>query len=363
MRSLVEPFVGGIEQSADEIAASTADIPVKRAAIRWKIEGVPALRSALFQPNPFTAVLDTWVLMYQMADYFESGPGRVEFGSDATRAVNTCLKMEEEFNRIVSTFPVSRDVTKVRAAAKTWAMDHPIRYAIRNRETTLSRITEQEVGVSWTSGEVLAEVVTTADDVHREIQIYSDHLFRQARWEAELLKLDIPTSEVLPLAERAVKSSERAVETFDDLAPTIKTAAEATASAAEAANRLTSNASTFVAAERSALAEAINGNVRETLTFLQLERFAILQQLHEERLSAVADLSGVIANQREALSRDIEQAGLRIVDHATWRLFQLSAIILGLLFLAAALLLFIIRRLFFSSQRHQVIDRNPPRAA
>src|SRR6516165_8810058 len=57
MRSLVEPFTGEIEHSADEIARGTSDISVKRAAIRWKIEGVPALRSALFQPNPFTSVL------------------------------------------------------------------------------------------------------------------------------------------------------------------------------------------------------------------------------------------------------------------------------------------------------------------
>jgi hypothetical protein len=99
MRALVEPFSGEIEHSADEIATGTSDISVKRAAIQWKIDGVPALRTALFQPNPFTAVLDTWVLMYQMANYFESGPGSAEFGPAATRAVDTCLKMEDELNR------------------------------------------------------------------------------------------------------------------------------------------------------------------------------------------------------------------------------------------------------------------------
>ena len=118
MRSLVEPFTGEIEHSADEIAAGTSDISVKRAAIRWKIEGVPALRTALFQPNPFTSVLDTWVLMYQMANYFESGPGRTDLGPAATHAVDTCLRMEDELNGIVATFVVSHDVTKVRVAAK-----------------------------------------------------------------------------------------------------------------------------------------------------------------------------------------------------------------------------------------------------
>lgn len=375
MRALVEPFVGEIEQSADEIAAGTSSISVKRAAIRWKIEGVPALRSALFQPNPFTAVLDTWVLMYQMADYFETGPGRAELSSDAPRAVNTCLKMEEELNQLASTFPKSHDVKKVRDAARAWATDHPIRYAIRNRETTLSRITQQQVGSNWTAGEILADVASTADDLNREIQIYSDHLFRQARWEVELLKLDLPTTEVMPLAERAVKSSERAAETFDDLAPVIKTAADAAAGAADAATKFTTSAPTLVAAERRAAVEAINSDLRETFTFLQheriasleqisLERIAILQQLHEERVAAVGELGDAIAKQREALGRDIEQEGLRIVDHAAWRFFELATIILGLLFVASTVLLFIIRRMFLPpGQRHQAIDERPPRAA
>src|SRR5262245_53139387 len=180
MRSLVEPFTGEIEHSANEIAAGTSDVSVKRAAIRWKIEGVPALRAALFQPNPFTAVFDTWALTYQMANYFESGPGRAELGPAAARAVAACLQMEDEFNQIVSTFTRSNDVTKVRVAAQKWAMDHPVRYAIRDRETTLSRVTEQDVGVKWTAGDLIAEVAITADDMNRQMQIYSDHLFRQA---------------------------------------------------------------------------------------------------------------------------------------------------------------------------------------
>src|SRR5262245_58260728 len=44
MRSLVEPFAGEIEQAADTIAAGTSDRSIKRAAIQWKIEGVPAIR-------------------------------------------------------------------------------------------------------------------------------------------------------------------------------------------------------------------------------------------------------------------------------------------------------------------------------
>src|SRR6185436_20948218 len=99
---------------------------------------------------------------------------------------------------------------KIRDYARQWAKNHPIRYSIKDRESTLSRVSEMDLGGAWTLSETIAELTTTADDVHREMQIYSDHLFRQARWEAELLKLDLHADQVLPMAERAVSSSERA---------------------------------------------------------------------------------------------------------------------------------------------------------
>src|SRR5262245_25272876 len=60
MRALVGPMSGEIEQAADHIIAGATNDGVKRAALRWKMEGVPALRRALFEPDPFTAVMDTW---------------------------------------------------------------------------------------------------------------------------------------------------------------------------------------------------------------------------------------------------------------------------------------------------------------
>jgi len=75
VRALVQPMSGVIVASADQILAGTSDPTIRREALRWKIDAVPALREALFQPNPMTAVGDAWVLTFQMTDYFEQGPG------------------------------------------------------------------------------------------------------------------------------------------------------------------------------------------------------------------------------------------------------------------------------------------------
>jgi hypothetical protein len=378
MRSLVEPFAGEIEQTADTIIAGTSDRSVKRAAIQWKIEGVPAVRGALFQPDPFTAVFDTWVLTNQMANYFESGPGRAALASAAPLAVETSRRMEQELTDVATTFTISKDVSKVRATAKQWAVDHPIRYAIRDRETALSRVTERDVGVEWTAGEVIAEMATTADDLHREIQIYSNHLFRQARWEAELLKLDLRTEELMPLAERAVTSGERAVVTLDALTPSIKTAADAASKAADAASNAASKVPadipTLVTSERIAAVDAINEDLKRTLTFLQGERIAALLQISEERIAAMKHLSEervailkevreIAANERLALSQDIEQASYKVVDRAAWRLAQIVAATLVSVLLSALILLFIIRKLFVSpAEPHQLDSLGPVRA-
>ena len=39
---------------------------------------------------------------------------------------------------------------------------------------------------SFSIGEAVMEVTTTVDDLNQKLGIYSDQLFRQARWEAEL---------------------------------------------------------------------------------------------------------------------------------------------------------------------------------
>jgi len=363
MRSLVDPFAGEIEQSADRIVANAPTVSIKRAAIKWKIEGIPELRGALFQPDPFTAVLDTWIFTHQMADFFDTGPGRVSLGDAAPIAVDTSRRLEEEVNRVISTFTTSGDVSVVRAFARKWASEHPIRYAIQDRETALSRITDVDLGVSWSVGEAVAEITTTADDIHREIQIYSDHLFRQARWEAELLKLDLHTEDVWPLAERAVKSSERAVVTLDSLVPAINRAADVLPAIKSAADTA-STAPALIATERKAAVDAVNEDLIRTLIFLHGERIASMEQfgqervaalntLTEERIAALKEIREIVASERLELSREIEQSSLRLVDHAAWRITQLVVAASAFLVLTAILLLLLLRRLFFSPHEPQ----------
>jgi len=155
------------------------------------------------------------------------------------------------------------------------------------------------------------------DDLNRRLEIYSDQLFRQARWEAQLFKSELltnlPVTQVMPLAERAVKSAEQTVATVDRLA----TALERAVGAVE-------NAPKFVAGEREVAIKAVQDELTRTIKLVQEERVAALKELHENMIV-----------ERKALTRDLELIGLKAVDHAFWRATQLFAA--GLVFLTVSL--------------------------
>jgi hypothetical protein len=329
MRSLVDPMCGELEQAADAIIAGTTNRAVQRAALDWEIEGVPALREALFQPDPFTAVMDTWVLCWQMTDYFEKGPGKEALGPAGAQAAATCRRLEEEFTRVVTAAVITRNVPKARDFARNWAAEHPVRLSIANRESTLSRAIERDIVDSFSTGEAVAEITTTLDDLNRRLEIYSDQLLRQARWEMQRFKLelmsDLSVDRAVPLAEKAVQSAAQATATVERLSPAIERAA-----------RVAADAPQLVAAEREAAIRA-----------LQDELTRGLQSLHEERLAALKEFHAAMAEERLALTRDMEQISLKAADHAMARMERLVAVAMAAGILAAFLGLFVVRRLFF----------------
>src|SRR5262249_51618068 len=154
----------------------------------------------------------TWVLLNQMTDYFERGPGKDALREASVIAVAACRRMEEDFTGIAGSLTISGDVSRERAFARKWAAEHPIRHALTNLESARGRVLERDAASFHSTGEVAEQVTTTVDDLNRRLELYSQQLFRQARWEAELFTAeilsDLEVKQVLPLAERAVNSIE-----------------------------------------------------------------------------------------------------------------------------------------------------------
>jgi len=235
---------------------------------------------------------------------------------------------------------VSGDVSTLRASVRKWAADHPIRYAIPARETALSRALEREVPASWSTGQAVAEITTSVDDLNRKLDVYSDHLFRQVRWEGELLASDLRLADVPPLAENAAQSAERVAAAFDRLAPSF-----------ERAVAVAENTPALVASERKAAIDGFGKELTRTIAFLQEERIAALKQITAERIGAVNGLTEAVSEQRKEFDRDAERIGLQMVDHAVWRLAQLVAAALAFLGAGSVAVLLLVRKLFFTPPR------------
>jgi hypothetical protein len=267
--------------------------------------------------------------------------------------------LEEEFTQIAASVTMSGDVSRARAFARKWAADHPIRYTIADRESALSRVFELDLPDALSAGEAVAEITTTLDDLNRRLEVYSAQLFRQARWEAEHFKLallsDLSADQAVPLAARALQSAERAVVTVERLAPTVERAANIAAvvtverltPAIERAVSVVQDAPKVVAVEREMAFNALHDELARTIQFVHEERLAALEDLTRELSAALLKLHETIAAERQALTSDVEQSSLKVVDHTMGQLARLLGAAMAAAIMAACLGLFLVRRLFF----------------
>jgi len=312
MRSLVGPMCGEIEQSADAISAGTPDLKVKLAALEWKMDAVPAMREALFRPDPYSAAFDTAALCMQMIEYFEHGPGKEALGpAGSGQATAACRSMLDEYLKVVASATSSGDVSNARDVVQRWAADHPIRHSISGRESALSRVYEQEFIVSRSAFEYVADAAANGDDLARKLDVYSDQLFRLARWEVERLQLD----QAMPLAERAVRSAEKAATTVDRLAPAL----ERSLSVAEGVPKL-------AATEREAVIKAVHDEMTRVLQTVDDERVTALEQVSKERSIASKEIKDALSAQANQLAMEGERISKLEIDYVLEKVTRMVVI-------------------------------------
>ncbi len=348
MRSLVDPMSGQLERGADRILACHDDPSIRRAALEWKAQAAPALREALDQPNALTAVFDTWVLLYQMGDYYESGDGARWMGPASPIAVETCRDMETKYHQVVAGMSQTGDISKARRQVVEWARGHPIEGSISYRESTLTRALEADLGDNLSAGDAIADITLTVDDLNRRLEIYSDQAVRQARWEAQLLTMDLSeqlgADQAMPLAREGVAKVGQLGASVEEVADSIERVAAQVEALVPIVNRLAITVETspeLVATERAAAIQAAQDEISRTIEFVQKEREIALRHISAERETALTQLEKTISAEREALTRELEAVATRTIDHTFKRVVQLVAalvVVLAVLGLGGLLL-------------------------
>jgi hypothetical protein len=343
VRVLVEPFCGSLESAADQIMASNTNQAIRREALVWKIQAVPTMGETLFHSNPFLALGDAWVFLWQMTDYFQDGPGKQALGDSAPIAVATCASLEKELTEVAASFTHSGDVADIRTFIQKWAGDHPIRHSIAGRESVEGYFTKRKLQETFSAPEAAGDFVVTTDDMSRRLDAYSGQLLNQSRWQAELFAMDLtgeyPLENIIPLVENTMQSVALAASAAGQaVGPLEKTAA--------ALEELLET----IAKERATGVRAIHEEVSRTIQFGQQEQVAISNELTKQRLAALLELHRNIAEERIAFTRDLERLSFNLVDHAFLRTAELGALIVLVMFAGAVVLLLLTRRLFLTKR-------------
>lgn len=275
-----QPLSGIIEAHADMVLADTTDPAVRKNALLWKINAIPAIQQAAFQPDPFLAFLDLWVLSVQMRLFFVEGPGKDALGKWHSLAVKGAQKVESIVESMAREISGDGEISAAEEKIEAWGRDHPIEslHFIRPSLTILlaAEIGGQDLGTF----EIVEAVAVGVADLSQQMSAYADYLPKQARWQTELLLESLTASEKI---DQALSEFVRVSQDIDRLTALAETAPDT------------------VAKERAIILKALARDLDRALAVLDTQRRATLEVLEKERLAVMED----VKTERAGMSADI----------------------------------------------------------
>lgn len=303
VNDLADRLAGALERTADRIGTQARDPAVRRRALAFKVDAVPAVYTAAYRADPLVAAVDTWALAFQVREYVETGAGRDAFGAQQPVARAEALDLLADADASVQAMTASRKAfDAARAKVQSWVAKHPIAHAFSSRSSVAPVLAE------WRSEDrdaflAVGEVTDTIQNLSERLNTYAAQLPRQVRWQAELLAAELAAEHDVPGLLGAAGQAVREV----------------------------------LAAEHCAVLAEVNDQRQRAFDYLTAERLAALAAFHQERIEAL-----VAVEELQCRAIDTALARVRgVVDYALWRL----AVLLTVLMFSAATLGVLVYRL------------------
>lgn len=333
---LVGVVPGTIEQTADHILAETTDALIKRHALLWKINGIPAALRAMFQPDPAIAIVDTWAFSMQMVDYFERGPGSADIGQWRYDALRASRRIETGVTSMIAGGLPEDRIIELRHQIHTWVLAHPIERDFTHRDTTVPELAAIIGDRAMDTLQTIGSLAVGIEDLAEQLTTYLNLLPKQARWQAELLLMEMVDPGNLQEGLATVKAL---AESVNRVAPTVEHLPDRLAQERAALFNALSQ-------ERTDTLAAVDAQRQATLDFLRQERETIFDELRSERLAITANLRSereallqaidaqrtVTMDELAAAGRDVlhdaSQRGESLLDHMAVRSLQVLAVLL-----------------------------------
>ncbi len=317
--------LGGIvETAADRIRSDSSDPAVRRHALLWEADGIPALYTAALRPDPLAGALDLWVLLYQMNAYFENGPGRQAFGPQQSIAAAALKQMLALFEETATAPQADNEVfLRRRAEVEQFARAHPIEGTFSSRESALTELARFLDAESSGTLAAVGQATETLADISLRLNAYLTLVPKVARWQAELAVEDVTGRDSLAGTLDDVHAIGEAARRANGLLDGIPGAAR---QAAGPIRELLDQQRTELMAEIDRERLAMTG-------FITAQREAALVAIGEERKAAMASIgqerAAVLAGLDALAKGSIEDASGRargIADYVFWRALLLVAV-------------------------------------
>jgi hypothetical protein len=295
-----------VEAAADEIMAETDDPHVRHNALVWKTNAIPTMYAATFRTDPLLGFWDGWVLSAQMRAYLTDGAGSDLFGDWQSVAIRAADEIFERAATMARNFQTSGDLTGELEFIDDWVRDHPVTGLSFRREPTavawVDYLGFDEPGGIAAAASIDAQVA----DLQARMNIYAEHLPKQARWQAQILASGyVETEHVsrflanVDVIEEQIRALRTSVDSMEAVFTDIQ----------------------------GILHEEV-GVLTDDLTF---QREAAFDQIDEMRLAAMADLRAeadrmldLVRGEREAVMADLEGLTSTLIEDAVDRFDRLA---------------------------------------
>jgi hypothetical protein len=327
LRAEAVPFTGLMEQAADAARDASTDPAVRRRALVWKVNVVPALYRSLFAQRPMVALLDTWALLLQADGYLTSPEGKAAFGPGAADVLAVTRQLEQRIQEIARWAAPGRDLAKVRTKIQAWADEHPVRLTFATRDSIeqfLATVAPtEELGAFAVMGQMNEDMT----GLIARMDFLPVMVPNQATWQGELAYLDL----IEPRMAVAMQRAEEALARVDTMIAWL-----GTTGLDGFADKQRIEIVRALDIERVEIERLIGRQRGEIQAFVEKERTEIAALIARERVAAMADAQRLTDHATQEAARRAQE----VVDHAILRI----AVLLGALLAVALAGAFVLRR-------------------
>jgi len=299
LRFLIDDFTlryaNHIEQTSDQILAQAPSTHVRRNALLWKINGINATLRASGRKDPMGAFLDLWILVKQTDDLFERESTEL-FGEFPLALLSGHDEFNNRLGRIQKS--IGKELPKLangtelgEGFASNFATKYPIDNLQFDRESATSHYLDAIREKSHETMEVLGRLESNIDELQGLVRLYAEFLPKQARWQAELLSLDV--IELQPLTDSLTNIDQATL-------------------AAQSISQTVSQIPALIDHERKSVEIAINDQREATVNQIEVMRLETIDQLQQERKIVLAAVNQERAIATEDLKKQLDTALLAV---------------------------------------------------